>query len=91
MKHADRDSARKYIKLAGDGNELYGAHYDVNSPFKYNIIKFEDYTNKDLSSSLRELLVLHDCVNRTLPETKEKTSFNLPTQELSIFGTFTEQ
>ena len=72
MKHADRDSARKYIKLAGDGNELYGAHYDVNSPFKYNIIKFEDYTNKDLSSSLRELLVLHDCVKQNAPGNKGK-------------------
>ena len=72
LKHTDHNSARRYVKLAGDGNELYGAHYDVNSPFKYNVIKFEDYTTKDLSSSLRELLVLHNCVKRNAPRNKVK-------------------
>ena len=72
LKHADQDTSKNHVKLAGDGNELYGAHYDVNSPFKYNIIKLEDYTYTDLSSSLRELLVLHDCVKRNAPENKGK-------------------
>ena len=64
----DPNGRRKYVKLAGDGNELYGAHYDVRNPFKYRIVTFEDYTDKELSSSYRELLVLQDCVNLNAPK-----------------------
>ena len=60
------------VKLAGDGNELYRAHYDVNSPIKYKVVTFGDYADSEISSSLRELIVLHDCIKENAPINKGK-------------------
>ena len=72
LKRTNQAAHEKVVKLAGDGNELYGAHYDVNRPLKYRIVIFEDYEDSDLSSSLRELIVLHDCVKVNAPINKGK-------------------
>ena len=50
--------------LAGDGNEYYGCSYVVGAEHNYQIIKFSDIEVGDLSSSYRELLVLHDSIKR---------------------------
>ena len=49
------------VLMAGDGNSLYGAWYNVREQHKYEIIKFTA-TESEMSSSYRELLVLHRCV-----------------------------
>lgn len=49
------------ILMAGDGNSLYGAWYNVKEQHKYEIIQFSA-TEIEKSSSYRELLVLHSCV-----------------------------
>ena len=41
---------------------MYGAYYNVREEHKYRIIKFENCEGEDLSSSHRELLVLHRCI-----------------------------
>ena len=53
---------RKYAEYAGDGNELYGAYFSVQDPFKYRIIQYEGYDVKEVSSSFKELLVLYRCI-----------------------------
>ena len=60
------------VEFAGDGNETYGAHYCVKEPFKYSIITFSDYSDIELSSSFRELLVLDDCIKRNYKKNKSK-------------------
>ena len=55
-----RDVNLKQVTFAGDGNERYGAFYNVKEPYKYEIIKFN--VDEDSSSSMRELLVLYHCV-----------------------------
>ena len=72
LKQTNQAIHGKVVKLAGDGNELYGAYYDVNKPFKYRIVTFEDYEDSEVSSSLRELIVLHDCIKENAPINKGK-------------------
>ena len=50
-------------EFAGDGNELFGAYYNVQETYKYRIIKYENHEGEQLSSSHRELLVLHRCIS----------------------------
>ena len=50
------------VEFAGDGNELFGAYYNVQEENKYRIIKFKNLEGENLSSSHRELLVLHRCI-----------------------------
>ena len=59
-----RRRAKTQNVFAGDGNELYGAYYNVTQPYKYSIIKFD--TDEEMSSSKRELLVLHHCVKENV-------------------------
>ena len=59
---------KKDTLMAGDGNELYGAWYNVKKQEKYEIIKFQA-SEACKSSSYKELLVFHSCVK------KEKRSF----------------
>ena len=54
----------KTAVLAGDGNELYGCSYSVGEDYNYQIIKFSEVEGGNLSSSYRELLVLHDSIRR---------------------------
>ena len=49
------------ILMAGDGNSLFGAWYNVKEQNKYEIVKFSA-PEFEQSSSYRELLVLHSCV-----------------------------
>ena len=49
------------ILMAGDGNSLFGAWYNVREQNKYEIVKFSA-SEVEQSSSYRELLVLHSCV-----------------------------
>ena len=53
---------KEKIEIAGDGNDLYGCHYQVGEDFSYKIVRFDDIQKGELSSSFRELLVLHDCI-----------------------------
>ena len=55
---------KEKIEIAGDGNDLYGCHYQVGEDFNYKIVRFDDIQKGELSSSFRELLVLHDCIKR---------------------------
>ena len=57
-------------EYAGDGNELYGAYFNIQDPFKYSIIQYGEYNSKELSSSFRELLVLYHCVKDNVKENK---------------------
>ena len=38
------------VEFAGDGNEMFGAYYNVRETHKYRIIKFENCESEDLSS-----------------------------------------
>ena len=53
---------KNYKEYAGDGNELCGAYFDVQDPFKYSIIHYEGYDVREISSSFKELLVLFHCI-----------------------------
>ena len=55
-------SRKNYKEFAGDGNELYGAHFDIQNTFKYSIIQYDGYNIKEISSSFKELLVLYHCI-----------------------------
>ena len=49
------------VLMAGDGNSLFGAWYNVKEKNKYEVIKFSA-SELEQSSSYRELSVLHRCV-----------------------------
>ena len=49
------------ILMAGNGNSLFGAWYNVREQNRYEIVKFSA-SKVEQSSSYRELLVLHSCV-----------------------------
>ena len=54
---------RHVVNFTGDGNEMFGAFYQVNEENNYQIIKFSS-SERELSSSYRELLVLHECIKQ---------------------------
>ena len=61
----------KDLLIAGDGNKLYGAWYNVREKYKYEIIEFTT-TQVAMSSSYRELIVLHTCIKNRKTEFKNK-------------------
>ena len=60
---------KKQVKFTGDGNECFGAFYKINEENNYQLIQFSS-SERELSSSYRELLVLHQCIKSN----KEKYS-----------------
>ena len=60
------------VEFAGDGNELYGAYYNVKEKHNYRIVKFENCEGENLSSSHRELLVLHRCIKDNAEQHRNK-------------------
>ena len=60
------------VEFAGDGNELYGAYYNVKEKHNYRIVKFENSEGENLSSSHRELLVLYRCIKDNAEQHKNK-------------------
>ena len=79
-------SKQHKVEFAGDGNELFGAYYNVQETNKYRIIKFENAEGENLSSSHRELLVLHRCVKENAKLYKTTTLFITQTPEFSFTG-----
>ena len=63
-------SIRPYQEFAGDGNELFGAYYNVQETHKYKIVKYKNHGGENLSSSHRELLVLHRCIQDNASQNK---------------------
>ena len=61
---------KNYQEYAGDGNEMFGAHFNIQDQFKYSIISYEGYDPKELSSSFRELLVLYHCIKENAVRNK---------------------
>ena len=55
------DPSSNDIFIAGDGNSLFGAWYNVRQQNNYEIVSFTA-PESEQSSSYRELLVLHSCV-----------------------------
>ena len=61
----------RQVHFVGDGNEFYGAYYKLDEKFKYKLIKFSD-SERTLSSSYRELLVLHQCIKKNRNQFKDQ-------------------
>ena len=64
-------SNSKDVLFAGDGNKLFGAWYNVKEKYKYEIIQFST-SQAAMSSSYRELIVLHKCVKNQKSEFQSK-------------------
>ena len=67
---ADVFFKNKPITFVGDGNEFYGAYYKVDEKYKYEILKFSG-SERTLSSSYKELLVLHQCIKQNRENFKD--------------------
>ena len=65
-------AAQHKVEFAGDGNELYGAYYNVKEKHNYRIVKFDISEGEDLSSSHKELLVLHRCIKDNAEQYKNR-------------------
>ena len=68
---ADVSYKNKPITFVGDGNEFYGAYYKVDEKYKYEILKFSG-SQRTLSSSYKELLVLHQCIKQNREKFKDQ-------------------
>ena len=67
-KYIDKSKVHiKKVQFVGDGNEYFGAYYKLDEENKYKIIQFSG-SDQMLSSSYRELLVLHQCVKQNRVE-----------------------
>ena len=54
MRGSRRNNVTRKKEFAGDGNELFGAYYDVKETYHYKIIKYENLEGEQLSSSVTD-------------------------------------